>query len=74
MSKQREIRSLYRSGEKISHISKELGISRPTIRKIVNVKELTDKYVRSVQPYPKLEKYTERLESSKKKKNNIIFI
>lgn len=62
MESQRKIRVEYRSGKNISQISRKSGISRPTIRKIVNSEELTDKYERRVQPHPKLGDYTEKLE------------
>ncbi len=49
-------------GRKIKQISRDLNISRNTVRKVIRSKETEHRYERERQPYPKLEDYTDRLE------------
>lgn len=62
MESKRKIRSLYRSGERISDIIRRTGISRPTISKIIHSEEDSGIYKRAVQPYPALGEHIEALE------------
>lgn len=62
MESKRRIKTLSRSGHKISEICKVTGISRPTISKIINTDDISSFYERSVQPHSALGGYIEQLE------------
>jgi transposase len=63
MESRRKIRVLYRKCGSIKAVSRDTGISIPTVRKIVKSEEvLEENYKRSVQGYPKLGEYKDTLE------------
>jgi transposase len=63
MESRRKIRVLYRKIGSLKGVSRETGISLPTVRKIVNCEEpLGLKYKRLSQPFPKLDSYKDALE------------
>jgi transposase len=63
MESQRKILNRYRRGEKIRSISREMNLSRNTVRRIVRCEgTLRSSYERKVQPYPILGEYRETLE------------
>ena len=49
-------------GKKIKQISRDLNISRNTVRKVIRSKETEHLYERQHQPFPKLEQYKARLD------------
>lgn len=64
METKRKIVNRYRGGESIRSISRELNLSRNSVRKIIRCETgLSDRYVRSSQPYPVLGDYIEELDS-----------
>ena len=63
MESKRKILNRYRRGEKIRGISREMNISRNTVRQIIrNPGALSDVYERKVQPLRALGDYVEKLE------------
>ena len=63
MESKRKILVRYRRGDGIRAISRELNISRNTVRDIIRSKgNIKSDYVRVIQPTPKLGEYTEKLE------------
>ncbi len=63
MESKRKILGRYRRGEGIRSISRELNISRNTVRSIIRTQgEIKSDYIRIIQPIPKLGKYIESLE------------
>ena len=63
MESRRKIRVMYRKCGSIKEVSRNLGISIPTVRKIVKSEEsLAVSYKRESQPFPKLEGHKESLE------------
>lgn len=63
MESRRKIRVLYRKCNSIKAVSRQTGISVPTVRKIIKSEEALEVgYKRSVQQYPKLGGYMEALE------------
>jgi transposase len=79
MESRRKIRVLYRKCGSIKAVSRATGISIPTVRKIVRSEDLNVSYKRSVQPYPKLDAYRDKLEkllrdnrSAKPKRNALM--
>ena len=82
MESKRKILVRYRRGDGIRAISRELNISRNTVRDIIRSKgNIKSDYVRVIQPTPKLGEYTEKLEkmlrdnkhSKPKKTGKILF-
>jgi len=62
MESKRKIKTLSRSGHRISEICKFTGISRPTISKIINSDDISCFYERTIQPHSALGSYIEQLE------------
>ena len=63
MESKRKILVRYRRGDGIRAISRELNISRNTVRDIIRSQGNTkSEYIRTVQPAPKLGDYNEKLE------------
>ena len=63
MESKRKILVRYRRGDGIRAISRELNISRNTVRDIIRSKgNIKSDYVRVIQPTPRLGAYTEKLE------------
>lgn len=63
METRRKILNRYRSGEKIRSISRDLNLSRNTVRSVLRTfGSASISYVRNEQPYPALGKYLETLE------------
>jgi len=65
MESKRKILARHRRGEGIRAISRELNISRNTIRSIIRSQAsniIKSDYVRTIQPIPKLGRYIEKLE------------
>ena len=62
MESKRKLISRYRQGDSISKLSRESGISRPTIRKIVNTGAEEAVYMRSQQPHKVLGLHIDSLE------------
>jgi uncharacterized protein YerC len=62
MESKRKIKTLFRSGHKISDICKVTGFSRSTISKILNSDDISSCYERSTQPHSALGGYIEQLE------------
>lgn len=63
MESKRKVLVRYRRGDGIREISRELNISRNTVRGIVRSQgNIKSNYVRVIQPAPKLGDYTEKLE------------
>ena len=64
MESKRKVLVRYRNGHKIRAISRELNLSRNTVKNIIHSKDITTttSYIRVVQPSPKLGQYIERLE------------
>ena len=56
-------RYYFREGKSIKGISRELRISRNTVRKVLRSGETAHNYSRDQQPYPRLGQYVERLSS-----------
>ena len=82
MESKRKILVRYRRGDGIRAISRELNISRNTVRDIIRSQgNIKSDYVRVIQPTPKLGAYTEKLEkmlrdnkhSKPKKTGKILF-
>ena len=82
MESKRKILVRYRRGDGIRAISRELNISRNTVRDIIRSKgNIKSDYVRVIQPTPRLGDYTEKLEkmlrdnkhSKPKKTGKILF-
>ena len=58
----RKVRQAYfRDGKKIRAITRELKLSRNTVRDIIRSGKTDQQYERSTQPYPKLGDFIERL-------------
>ena len=57
-----KIRLKHRQGKSIRSISRELRLSRNTVRKVLRGDETEVSYQRSRQPYPKLGEYLKDLE------------
>ena len=57
-----KIRLKYRQGKSIRSISRELRLSRNTVRKVLRGDETEFSYQRSRQPYPKLGEYLKDME------------
>ena len=58
-----KIRNLHRKGEGIRAISRDLNLSRNTVRSIIRIEgSPAASYARVVQPYPALGEYIETLE------------
>ena len=63
MESKRKILVRYRRGEGIRAISRELNISRNTVRDIIRSQDnIKSEYIRTIQPAPKLGDYNEKLE------------
>ena len=64
MESKRKVLVRYRNGQKIRAISRELNLSRNTVKNIIHSKDITTttSYIRVVQPSPKLGQYIETLE------------
>lgn len=63
MESKRKILNRYRRGEKIRFISREMNLSRNTVRNVIRCEGTPrTSYERKVQPYPALGEYVERLE------------
>ena len=58
----RKVRQAYfREGKKIREITRELNLSRNTVREVIRSGKTDQKYERSTQPFPKLGEFVERL-------------
>ena len=63
MESKRKVLVGYRRGDSISAMSREMNISRNTIRSIIRFKNnIKTEYERTVQPIPRLWDYVEKLE------------
>lgn len=63
MESKRKVLVRYRNGQKIRAISRELNLSRNTVKNIIHSKDTTtSSYLRVIQPSPKLGQYIETLE------------
>lgn len=58
----RDIRRRHQRGETITAICRRLNISRKTVQNVIHSKDIFKPYVRTVQPYPALEKYIDQLD------------
>ena len=75
METKRKIVNRHRKGEGIRCISRELNISRNTVRDIIRANKskedvISSSYIRSVQPYPALGDYIQNLEKLLRENKN----
>ena len=72
MESRRKILVRYRRGDKIRAISRDLNISRNTVRKIIySEDQAKSEYIRIIQPSPKLGKHIELLERLLRDNKNV---